>query len=72
MFTPRHVKHSKLLVRHAEKYLRYKKDVLADSDRDEIRTHIGALEAALRAKDNDRIHAEAQNLDGQAAPAHAR
>jgi signal peptidase I len=65
MFTPRHVKHSKLLVRHAEKYLRYKQDVLADADRDEIRTHITALEAALREKNNDRIHAEAQNLDGK-------
>ena len=65
MFTPRHVKHSKLLVRHAEKYLRYKADVLADADRDEIRTHITALETALREKNNDRIHAEAQNLDGK-------
>ena len=29
MFTSRYVKHSKLLVRHAKKYLRYKRDVLA-------------------------------------------
>jgi signal peptidase I len=65
MFTPRHVKHSKLLVRHAEKYLRYKKDVLADADRDEIRSHITALETALREKNNERIHAEAQNLDSK-------
>jgi len=28
MFTSRYVKHSKLLLRHAQKYLRYKRDVL--------------------------------------------
>ena len=28
MFVSGHVKHSKLLLRHAQKYLRYKRDVL--------------------------------------------
>ena len=30
MFSSRYVKHSKLLLRHGQKYLRYKKDVLAE------------------------------------------
>ena len=41
MFTPRHVKHSRLLLRHARKYLRYKNDLLSDSDREEIVTWNG-------------------------------
>ena len=36
MFTSRHVKHSKLLLRHAQKYLRYKQDVIEPTDRDEL------------------------------------
>ena len=47
MFTPRYVKHSKLLLRHAEKYLRYKKDILNERDRGEITSGIAALSAAL-------------------------
>jgi signal peptidase I len=65
MFTPSYVKHSKLLLRHAQKYLRYKKDVLADADRDEIRTHMGALDTAIRAKNGDGIKDEAEKLDAK-------
>ena len=31
MFTPSYIKHGRLLIRHAEKLLRYRKDVLGDS-----------------------------------------
>ena len=65
MFTPRYVKHSRLLVRHAQKYLRYKKDILSESDRTEIETRIGTLETALREKNGDRIKADAEALDGK-------
>ena len=65
MFTPRYVKHSKLLLRHAQKYLRYKKDILKDSDRAEIESGIGALETALRGKNGERIQADAEALDGK-------
>lgn len=65
MFTPRYVKHSKLLVRHAQKYLRYKKDILADAQRDEIQSSIAALETAIREKKPGRIKAEAETLDGK-------
>ena len=41
MFTARYIKHSKLLVRHAQKYLRYKADILDAALREQI-------EAAMR------------------------
>ena len=65
MFTPRYVKQSKLLLRHAQKYLRYKKDVLSDTDRMEIQADVTALETALHEKKSDRIKAEAESLDGK-------
>ena len=48
MFTPRYVKHSRLLLRHARKYLRYKNDLLSSADREEIVTGMGDLRNALR------------------------
>lgn len=65
MFTPAYVKHSKLLLRHAQKYLRYKKDVLADAPRHDIQSSIDALDQALRDKKRDRIKSEAEVLDGK-------
>src|SRR5881275_647561 len=63
MFTPRHIKHSRLLLRHARKYLRYKADLLSGSDRDEIVAVIKALRNALREKDREQIHSAADTLD---------
>ena len=65
MFTPRYVKHSKLLLRHAQKYLRYKRDILQESEQADIKGSIAALETALQKKDGDRIKAEAEALDGK-------
>ena len=63
MFTPRHVKHSRLLLRHARKYLRYKRDLLSASDRDEIVAGIENLRHALQQRDRQRIHSTAEALD---------
>src|SRR2546421_2006615 len=63
MFTPRYIKHSRLLLRHARKYLRYKADLLSGSDRDEIVAGIKALRNALRAKYREQIHRAADPLD---------
>src|SRR5678815_5102934 len=63
MFTPRYVKHSRLLLRHARKYLRYKNDVLSDSDREEIVTGMKDLREALWQRDRERIHSTADALD---------
>jgi signal peptidase I len=63
MFTSRHVKHSRLLLRHARKYLRYKDDRLSTSDREEILASMNSLREALRDKDRERIHSAADTLD---------
>ena len=63
MFTPRYVKHSRLLLRHAQKYLRYKNDLLSASSREEILAGIENLRTALRDRDHERIHGAAEALD---------
>jgi signal peptidase I len=63
MFTPRHVKHSRLLLRHARKYLRYKNDLLSNSDREEIVSGMEDLRNALRQRDHERVRSTADALD---------
>jgi signal peptidase I len=63
MFTPRHVKHSRLLLRHARKYLRYKRDLLSGPDKEEVATGIKDLEQALRQRDRENIRSAAETLD---------
>ena len=63
MFTSRHVKHSRLLLRHARKYLRYKDDRLSALDREQIVAGMKSLREALRQKDRERIHGTADALD---------
>src|SRR5204862_2388852 len=58
-----YVKHSRLLLRHAQKYLRYKKDLLSASSREEIVTGIDSLRTALRERDHERIQDRAEALD---------
>src|SRR5246500_2945955 len=63
MFTSRQVKHSRLLLRHARKYLRYKDDQLSSADRDEITGGMKDLREALWQRDRERIHSTADALD---------
>ena len=63
MFTPRHIKHSRLLLRHARKYLRYKDDRLSTSDREQILAEMSNLREALRDRDREKIHSAADILD---------
>src|SRR5213595_3596802 len=63
MFTSRQVKHSRLLLRHARKYLRYKDDQLSNADRDQIVAGMKDLQEALRDKGRERIHSAADTLD---------
>jgi signal peptidase I len=63
MFTPRYIKHSKLLLRHAHKYLRYKVDLLGASTREEIEAGMRRLQAALRQHDHKQIESRAEELD---------
>src|SRR5262249_22331471 len=63
MFTPRHIKHSRLLLRHARKYLRYKHDLLNPEDREQIVAEMQTLRVTLRERDRDKIHSAAATLD---------
>ncbi|MEP6810651.1 MAG: signal peptidase I [Chthoniobacterales bacterium] len=65
MFTPSYVKHSKLLLRHAQKYLRYKKDVLSEVNYAEVAGGVAKLETALRQKKEEEIKASAEALDAK-------
>src|SRR5258708_21346200 len=63
MFTPRHIKHSRLLLRHARKYLRYKHDKLSSADREQIVSEMQILRETLRSRDRQKIHSAAETLD---------
>jgi hypothetical protein len=63
MFTSRQIKHSRLLLRHARKYLRYKDDQLSSADRDQITAGMKDLREALWQRDRERIHSTADALD---------
>src|SRR5438309_2818068 len=65
MFTSRYVKHSKLLRRHAQKYLRYKRDVLDTETYDAVGADIRRLHAALRQSDRKQIEGRAEELDAK-------
>src|SRR5438045_1687224 len=65
MFTSRYVKHSKLLLRHAQKYLRYKRDVLDTETYDAVGADIRRLHAALRQRDRKQIEGRAEELDAK-------
>ena len=63
MFTSRHIKHSRLLLRHARKYLRYKQDKLSDVDREQIVSEMQTLRESLRSRDREKINSAAETLD---------
>ena len=63
MFTPRHIKHSRLLLRHARKYLRYKHDKLNSADREQIVSEMQTLREGVRSRDREKIQGAAETLD---------
>src|ERR1700676_218586 len=63
MFTPRYLKQAKLLLRHAQKYLRYKSDVMEATLREDIDSGMRRLQAALRQRDRKQIETRAEELD---------
>jgi signal peptidase I len=65
MFTPRFIKHSKLLLRHAQKYLRYKRDILEPESYDLVAADIRRLRAALKQRDRKQIESRAEELDAK-------
>ena len=65
MITPRYLKHSKLLLRHAQKYLRYKRDVLDEASAEDISASMRRLEAAMRQRDRKQTESRAEELDAK-------
>ena len=63
MFQSREIKHSRLLLRHAEKFLRYKKDVLDANTHDSLTTDMNELRTALAARHRERIRTSSVSLD---------
>jgi signal peptidase I len=73
MFRSRSIKHARLLVRHAEKLVRYRRDVLSETTLAEIRQQIQALENAIRQRDLPAVRENTERLDALVAehsPAH--
>ena len=62
MFTPSYIKHGRLLIRHAEKLLRYRKDVLSDSAIADLKTQIEKVRKALSNRDEKAVKAESEQL----------
>src|SRR5437016_6910305 len=65
MFASRYVKYSKLLLRHAQKYLRYKRDILETETYDAVGADVRRLHAALRQRDRKQIESRAEELDAK-------
>ena len=62
MFTPSYIKHGRLLIRHAEKLLRYRKDVLSESTISDLKTQIEKVRKALSARDAQAVKNESERL----------
>ena len=63
MFQPRYIKQSHLLIRHAEKLIRYRRDRLSESTIAELRAQVEKVHAAMKARDNRTTHEESERLD---------
>ena len=63
MFQPRYIKHSHLLVRHAEKLIRYRRDRLSQAVVAELRGQIEKVRAAMKARDQKKTQEESEQLD---------
>lgn len=62
MFTPAYIKHGRLLIRHAEKLLRYRKDLLSETTIFELKALIKEVRQALRLRDEKTVKAGSERL----------
>jgi len=63
MFQPKYIQHSHLLVRHAEKLIRYRRDLLSDATIAELRAQIERVNAAMKVRDQRATHEESEKLN---------
>jgi signal peptidase I len=62
MFTKKYVKHGHLLIRHAEKLLRYRRDVMSESAIGDFKLQIEALRQALKDRNEAQAKEESDRL----------
>ena len=62
MFTKKYVKHGQILIRHAEKLVRYRRDVLSEGTLGEFKLQIDAVRKSLKDRDEARAKVESDRL----------
>lgn len=62
MFTRRYIKHGRLLIRHAEKLLRYRKDVLSESTIADLKAQIERVRQAIKDRNEKAVKEESDKL----------
>src|SRR5947208_1525012 len=62
MFTRKYVKHGHLMIRHAEKLVRYRRDVLSESAIEDFRLQIEALRQSLKDRNEAKAKEETDRL----------
>jgi signal peptidase I len=62
VFTKKYVKHGQILIRHAEKLLRYRRDVLSGSTLGEFKLQMDALRQSLKDRNETRAKEESDRL----------
>src|SRR2546423_3615518 len=67
MFRSRSIKHARLLIRHAEKLVRYRRDVLAEPNLVGIRAQIEVLEGAIKERNFPQVSESSERLDALVA-----
>src|SRR5213083_829004 len=67
MFRARSIKHARLLIRHAEKLIRYRCDVLSETALADIRHRIEALERSIKERDLPEVRENSEHLDALVA-----
>lgn len=63
MFTPRYLKHSRLLLAHAEKLVRYRSDVLTEATVTDLRQQAENLREAIRKRDKGAVKEQSEKLE---------
>src|SRR5216110_1108461 len=67
MFRSRSIKHARLLIRHAEKLMRYRCDVLTETALADIRHQIEAVERSIKQRDLPGVRENSERLDALVA-----
>lgn len=62
MFTKSYIKHGRLLIRHAEKLLRYRSDVLSEATIADLKTQIERVRQALKDRDEKAVKDDSEKL----------